>query len=86
MTAQLPVPCCGNIAHIMMPSQTLILVLMARGVQRLVYVTHRQVVNLSLYFAKHVGVMILHGVPSFALDWITGSRLRFFVVLWQMLG
>jgi hypothetical protein len=25
-------------------------------------------------------------VPSFALDWITGSRLRFFVVLWQMLG
>jgi hypothetical protein len=86
MTAQLPVPCYGNIAHIMMPSQTLILVLMARGVQQLVLVKHRQTVDLSQYSAKHVAVMILQGVPGFTVDWITGSRLRFFMVLWQMLG
>jgi hypothetical protein len=73
MTAQLPVPCCGNIAHVMMPSETLILVLMARGVQHLVHVTHRQAIHLSLYFAKHVGVVVLQGVPSWTVDWITGS-------------
>jgi len=41
VTAQFPAPCCGNVAYIMTPSQTLILVLTARGVQLQVSLTHK---------------------------------------------
>jgi hypothetical protein len=56
VAAQFPAPCCGNVAYIMTPSQTLILVLTARVVQ--LHLSYTQVICHLLDFAKDISVVV----------------------------